>query len=133
VTDGKDCPPTFEIEVRARAREMTFRVVGDVTWRTEGTGHVERTGRRDGLPFPALPHVRYTDVQVSTHIKAWLNETGQPSGQPPPGMNVDGRSTGTNADGGDPAAPGNRPVGLLLGRSIQRPAFLSSRPTLEPP
>jgi hypothetical protein len=104
-TDRKDCPPTFELEVRARAREVTFRVIGDVTWRTEGTGHVERTGRRDGLPFPALPHVWYTDVHVSTHIKAWLNETAQPSGQPPPGSNVGGKPAGTNADGGDPAGP----------------------------
>jgi hypothetical protein len=129
VTDGKDCPPTFEIEVRARAREMTFRVVGDVTWRTEGTGHVERTGRRDGLPFPALPHVRYTDVQVSTHIKAWLNETGQPSGQPPPGTNVDGRSTGTNADGGDPAAPGqppSRPVTGTVDPTSSLPEFTAN-------
>lgn len=70
------CPPTFELEVRARARQITFRVVGDVTWRTEGTARVERTGSRDGLPRPVLPHVRYTDVHVSAHVKAWLNESG---------------------------------------------------------
>jgi len=76
MTDGKHRPPAFELQVTARAREVTFRVVGDVTWRTEGTGNVERTGTRDGLPCPALPHTRYTDVQVSTHINAWLSETG---------------------------------------------------------
>ena len=76
MTDGKHRPPAFELQVTARAREVTFRVVGDVTWSTEGTGDVEWTGRRDGLPRPALPDTRYTDVQVSTHIKAWLSETG---------------------------------------------------------
>ena len=85
MTDRKDRPPAFELQVAARAREIIFRKVGDVTWRTESTGHVERIVRRDGLPSPVLPHTPYTDVHVSTHIKAWLKETGEPGMQPRPG------------------------------------------------
>ena len=76
MTDATDPSPVFELKLRVRAREATFHQVGDVTWHTEGTGHVERTGRRDGLPSPVRPHTRYTDVHVSTHIKAWPTKPG---------------------------------------------------------
>jgi hypothetical protein len=85
MTDHKDRPPAFELQAAARAREITFHKVGDVTWRTENAGHVERTVQRDGLPSPIPPHTRYTDIHISTHIKAWLNETGEPGRQPRPG------------------------------------------------
>jgi len=52
MTDHKDRPPAFELQAAARAREITFHKVGDVTWRTENAGHVERTVQRDGLPSP---------------------------------------------------------------------------------
>jgi hypothetical protein len=74
VKRGEDRPPAFELQAAARAKEITFRVVGEVEWRTEGTAHVERAGRHDGLPSPVLPHVRYTNVCVSTRIAAFLDE-----------------------------------------------------------
>ena len=89
MTDHKDRPPAFELQAAARAREITFHEVGDVTWRTANTGHVERTGQRDGLPSPIPPHTRYTDIHISTHIKAWLNETGDPAGSPDRAPNAD--------------------------------------------
>ena len=55
MTDHKDRPPAFELQAAARAREITFHEVGDVTWRTANTGHVERTGQREGLPSPIPP------------------------------------------------------------------------------
>ena len=70
---GKERRPDLEFEAAARAREITFRVVGDVEWRTEGVARVDRVRRRDGLPSPVRPHVRYRDVHVSTSIKAWLD------------------------------------------------------------
>lgn len=76
MNDGEDRRPDFEFTVRARAREVTFRVVGDVEWRTEGTARVERADRREGLPRPLRPGSRYTDVHVSTQIKAWLEDPG---------------------------------------------------------
>lgn len=76
MNDRKDRPPDFEFKVGARVREATFHVVRDVEWRTEGTGNVERTGRRAGLPSPVRPHITYADVRVSAHIKAWLDRTG---------------------------------------------------------
>ena len=69
---GEERPPDFEFEVAARAREITFRTVGEVEWRTEGVARVDRVRRRDGLPSPVRPHVRYRNVYVSTSLKAWL-------------------------------------------------------------
>jgi hypothetical protein len=83
MTDATDRSPAFELKVTARAREATFRKVCDVTWRTKGAGHVERTGRRDGLPSPVLAHTRYTDVHVSTHINAWLTKPDLRAGEAP--------------------------------------------------
>jgi hypothetical protein len=107
VNDRKDRPPNFEFKAAARAREATFRAVGDVEWRTEGTARVERTGRRAGLPSPVRPHIRYTDVRVSTHIKAWLDETRASMGKSTRSARVDphrhaypgvrGKSTGNHA------------------------------------
>ena len=73
MSPGKERPPDLEIEVAAQAQEITFRVVGDVEWRTEGVARVDRVRRRDGLPSPVRPHVRYRNVHVSTSLKAWLD------------------------------------------------------------
>jgi hypothetical protein len=73
VKPDKNRPPDFEIEAAAQAREITFRVVDDVEWRTEGVARVDRVRRRDGLPSPVRPHVRYRNVHVSTSLKAWLD------------------------------------------------------------
>jgi hypothetical protein len=73
VKPGKNRPPDFEIEAAAQAREITFRVVDDVEWRTEGIARVDRVRRRDGLPSPVRPHVRYRNVHVSTSLEAWLD------------------------------------------------------------
>lgn len=81
MSDGPDRPPAFEIKLTARAREMIFRVVGEPEWHTEGTGRVERVRRRDGLPSRVQPHVRYTSVHISSHLKAWLGETGKGTAQ----------------------------------------------------
>jgi hypothetical protein len=79
VNARKDRRPDFEFRAGARAGEATFHVVRDVEWRTEGMGRVERTGQRTGLPSPVRPHIRYADVRVLIHIKAWLYETVTPS------------------------------------------------------
>jgi hypothetical protein len=97
---GEDRPPAFEVEVAACAQEMYFRTVGDVEWRTEGTANIERTGRRDGLPSPVLPHVRYKEVRVSTRIAASLAEPE--IGQSPGLCEVEPR----NRQGGDSSAVG---------------------------
>ena len=70
---GKERVPDFEFEAAARAREITFRVVGDVECRPERVARVDRVRRRDGLPSRAGPHVRYRNVRVSTSLKAWLD------------------------------------------------------------
>ena len=70
-----DGPPAFEVKVAARAGEITFRAVDEVAWRTEGTARVHRARRRDGLPAPVRLNVRYTDVRISSHIQAWLEES----------------------------------------------------------
>jgi hypothetical protein len=75
VNDRQDWPPAFELKVAARAQEAIFSVVGDAKWRTEGLADAERTGYRDGLPAGLCPHAQYTNIRVSSHIKAWLNET----------------------------------------------------------
>lgn len=74
MNDRRDRRPDFEFAASVRAQEATFRVVGEVECHTEGTARVERTGRREGLPRPVRPYIRYTGIQVSTHIKAWLED-----------------------------------------------------------
>lgn len=74
MNDRGDCRPDFEFAASARAQEATFRVVGEVECRTEGTARVERTARREGLPRPVRPYIRYTGIQVSTRIRAWLED-----------------------------------------------------------
>ena len=109
---GKNRPPDFEIEVAAQAREITFRVVDDVEWRTEGVARVDRVRRRDGLPSPVRPHVRYRNVHVATSLKAWLDgdQTHAPVDVPP-------RSSGIipvpDADPDDPQHRG-RPPGPVV-------------------
>jgi hypothetical protein len=75
MSDRGDGPPAFEVKVAARAAEITFHAVDDVEWRTEGTARVHRTRRRDGLPSPVRPGVRYTDIRISSHLQAWLQES----------------------------------------------------------
>jgi hypothetical protein len=112
VKPGKNRPPDFEIEVAAQAREITFRVVGDVGWRTEGVARVDRVRRRDGLPSPVRPHVRYRNVHVSTSLKAWLD-----GDQTHASVDVPPSSSGIvpvpDADPGDPQHRG-RPPGPVV-------------------
>jgi hypothetical protein len=68
----KNDRPALEFQARAHAREIYFYVVGEPETHTEGTTRVEHVRERDGLPSPVMPHVRYKDVHISTHIAAWL-------------------------------------------------------------
>lgn len=81
---GAAGPPTFELKVAARAREVCFRVVGDPQTRTEGPVRVERERLREGLPSPVQPHVRYKNVRVATEIVAWLVSPDSPKARLPP-------------------------------------------------
>jgi hypothetical protein len=112
VRPGKERLPDFEFEVAARAREITFRVVGDVEWRTEGVARVDRVRRRDGLPSRVRPHVRYRNVHVSTSLKAWLDEDQtHASVDAPPRSSGIMRVPGTDPD--DPQHQGQPPGPMI--------------------
>lgn len=105
---GKERLPDLEFDVAAWAREITFRVVSDIEWRTEGVARVDRVRRRDGLPSRVRPHMRYRNVHVSTSLKAWLDED-----QAPASADALPRSSGTirvpDTGPDDPQHRGQRP------------------------
>ncbi len=74
MSGGMDRPRrVFELEFRAWARDICFRLPGDAQIETEGAAHLERVTQRDNLPVPVAPAVRYKNVRVSTRIVAWLD------------------------------------------------------------